>query len=95
MLAKCANPACSATFRYFHEGKLFAIESRIDSSRRGPPTDPEYMDRPQRVQYFWLCSACCCAMTFGRDRNEGVSVLPNQGIRPNLPVMEDNTEMVA
>ncbi len=22
MLAKCANPACSARFRYLHEGKL-------------------------------------------------------------------------
>jgi hypothetical protein len=94
MLAKCANPACSATFRYFHEGQLFAIESKIDSSRWGPPTDPEYMDRPQRVQYFWLCSACCCAMTFGRDRNGGVLILPNQGIRPH-PIMEDNSEMVA
>jgi hypothetical protein len=29
MVSKCANPACSATFRYFDDGRLFrvAIES--------------------------------------------------------------------
>lgn len=32
MLAKCANPACSATFHYFHEGKLFPVELRSDSA---------------------------------------------------------------
>ena len=28
MLSKCANPACLNTFRYFHEGKLYLIESK-------------------------------------------------------------------
>jgi hypothetical protein len=32
MLAKCANPACSATFHYLHEGKLFPVELRSDSA---------------------------------------------------------------
>jgi hypothetical protein len=32
MLAKCSNPACSATFHYLHEGKLFPIELRSDSA---------------------------------------------------------------
>jgi hypothetical protein len=26
MLSKCANPACSANFRYLHEGRLFHVE---------------------------------------------------------------------
>ena len=67
MLAKCANPACSATFHYFHEGKLFAIESRIDWPRRGPPADLKYTGRSHSPQYFWLCSSCCRAMTVQSD----------------------------
>jgi hypothetical protein len=34
MLAKCANPACSATFRYFHEGRLFVFEPKRDAPKR-------------------------------------------------------------
>jgi hypothetical protein len=26
MLSKCANPKCSAAFRYLHDGKLFRME---------------------------------------------------------------------
>jgi hypothetical protein len=35
MLAKCANPACSAKFLCLHEGTLFAIQSpkRKESTR--------------------------------------------------------------
>lgn len=28
MLSKCANPNCSHTFRYLHEGKLYLTNSR-------------------------------------------------------------------
>jgi hypothetical protein len=93
MLAKCANPACCTTFLYLHEGKLFAIESRIDSPRRGPPTDSEYTDRPHRLQYFWLCSSCCSAMTVRRDGDQGVTVVRKQGMPPNVSVMEDRTQV--
>ena len=30
MLAKCANPACSETFRRLRDGKVFAIEVQTD-----------------------------------------------------------------
>ena len=33
MLSKCANPACSTTFRYFREGRLFLIDSETESSK--------------------------------------------------------------
>ena len=95
MLAKCANPACSAAFHYFHEGKLFAIESSADSQRMGRPSDPEYTGRPHSLQYFWLCSSCCCAMTVQSDRDRGVTVVHKRGVQPNISVMEDRAQMVA
>jgi len=27
MLSKCANPGCSASFLYLHQGKLFRLET--------------------------------------------------------------------
>jgi len=95
MLAKCANPACSATFHYFHEGKLFAIELRSESPRTGPPTDLEYTGSPHCLQYFWLCSLCCCAMTVRCDGDHGVMLVRKQGMPPNVSVMKDRTQMVA
>lgn len=56
MLAKCANPGCSAPFRYLHEGKLF----RLDLGA-GPPSVSEHV--PRRLQYFWLCERCARSMT--------------------------------
>lgn len=90
MLAKCANPACSARFCYFHEGKLLALESTIYSSTTGPPADSDYTGRPKRVRYFWLCPKCCCAMTLRPNGDGGVLV-----VRTSAPMMGDNTEMVA
>jgi hypothetical protein len=56
MLAKCANPACDAPFRYLHEGKLF----RLDRGA-GPPALSGHM--PRQLQYFWLCEQCARTMT--------------------------------
>jgi hypothetical protein len=95
MLAKCANPACSAIFHYFHEGKLFTIESRIDSPRTGLPTNLEYTGRAHRLQCFWLCSSCCCAMTVRCDGDQGVVLVRKQGMPPNCSVMKDRPQMVA
>jgi hypothetical protein len=56
MLAKCANPKCSAPFRYLHEGKLF----RLDLGA-GPPSPDTRI--PRQLQYFWLCDRCARTMT--------------------------------
>ena len=56
MLAKCANPTCSAPFRYLHEGKLF----RLDPGA-GPPSPEGRVAR--QLQYFWLCDRCARTMT--------------------------------
>jgi len=53
MLAKCANPLCSATFHRPVEGKLFLLE-----------TDPAIgPSKALRAEYFWLCHRCSSLMT--------------------------------
>ena len=48
MLSKCANPACTRTFRYLHEGKLFWRE-----------TDPgSGIGTVAKGEWFWLCDNC-------------------------------------
>jgi hypothetical protein len=56
MLAKCANPTCSAPFRYLHEGKLF----RLDLGA-GPPSPDTRI--PRQLQYFWLSDRSARTMT--------------------------------
>lgn len=95
MLAKCANPACSATYHYFHEGRLFAIESRIDSQATGPRSDPEYAGRPHSLQYFWLCSSCCRAMTIRSGKDHGLILVRKPGVPPEASVMDESRKAAA
>jgi len=95
MLAKCANPECSATFRYFHEGKLFVFEPKPDAPLRGPPADPDYAGRSHAPQCFWLCSACCSAMTVRPDGDHGVMVVRKQGVPRKVFMMENRTPVAA
>jgi hypothetical protein len=48
MTARCFNPACSAPFRYFRSGKIFAISS---ASRKRSDDNGD-------TEYFWLCGKC-------------------------------------
>ena len=95
MLAKCANPACSATFRYLHEGRLFVFEPERDAPKRGPPADPEDTGRSDSPHCFWLCSSCCSAMTVQPDGDHGVTVVRKQGVPQSAFVMEERTRMAA
>jgi hypothetical protein len=94
MLAKCANPACSATFRYLHEGELCAIESKAVSFGRKSRADPEYAFNSHTFEYFWLCSSCCRAMRVQVDGVHGVTVVRKRGA-PNASVMEESPPMAA
>jgi hypothetical protein len=52
MLSKCANPVCSVTFRYLHEGRIFQLVP-------GPAVEWAAAEKgPLRVERFWLCDAC-------------------------------------
>ena len=65
MVAKCSNPSCSTSFHYLKEGSLFRLE--------------EAANRPCkfiRVEYFWLCQRCCCAMTLRLGEEGTVIAVP-------------------
>lgn len=51
MLSKCLNPACSAKFRYLHEGKIFKIAT-------GSPSPDPLDSASHKVEHFWLCGHC-------------------------------------
>jgi hypothetical protein len=64
MLDKCANPACSETFRRLRDGRVFVIEVESSASR------------PHQRQHFWLCNSCCRSMMVVVDKDKGVQVRP-------------------
>lgn len=83
MLAKCANPACTAPFLYLREGKLYQIEIQSESSsgtreqnQRTPTKDERRPSR--RLEFFWLCGRCARLMTLSFDRGRGVVVVPTR-----------------
>ena len=53
MLAKCADPSCSASFLHLAEGRLF----RLETETRFP--SPNVRD----TEYFWLCEPCSAGTT--------------------------------
>lgn len=62
MLSKCANPVCSAKFRYLHEGRLYLIDYQaVFATRRMSITQPS-AGNSNKFEYFWLCSFCCQEM---------------------------------
>jgi hypothetical protein len=84
MLAKCANPACTAPFLYLREGKLYQIEVGTDTSAnrsiKQNPDDRPVEDRKlaRRLEFFWLCGRCARQMTLAFDRGRGVVVVPTR-----------------
>jgi len=78
VVSKCANPGCSATFRYFHVGKLFRLETTAGFERRHSLDDDEYVtSKPRRrIMFYWLCENCASKMTLAFDKNTGISVHP-------------------
>jgi hypothetical protein len=56
MLSKCANPVCSATFRYLHQGRIFQLVP-------GPAVEwAAAKNGLLPVERFWLCDACSIEM---------------------------------
>ncbi len=67
MVSKCANPVCSAAFRYLHEGKLFHVAVGSAASEKGAA-----------LERFWLCDECSRTMTVISNGVEGQIVLIQQ-----------------
>ncbi len=64
MVTKCANPLCSASFRYLRGGKLFLVDLHRSSSgsERGGPAGGKRV-----VEHFWLCERCSSELTVTVD----------------------------
>ena len=71
MVSKCANPACSATFRYLHDGRLFHVAIESAASERAASYETATLER------FWLCGECSRKMTVVSDP-AGILVVPLQ-----------------
>jgi hypothetical protein len=73
MISKCANPECSAPFRYHREGKLFRVDVDQLESR---PAGPDDSDKAwHRVEHFWLCGRCASSMTLVAEKGRGVTAV--------------------
>lgn len=74
MLSKCANPSCSASFRYFHQGKLFRMETESPAHESDEATTAGRIAR--RTEFFWLCDKCSSEVTLEYDAKGSVKVRP-------------------
>ncbi len=73
MLSKCANPQCTASFRYLHDGKLFRME--LPAAFTAVNKLPEHAKKPPlRTEFFWLCESCSTQMTLVYNREAGVTI---------------------
>ena len=78
MVSKCANPDCSASFRYFHKGKLFKVETAAGPDRRrAMGKDDEHEKLLRRLEFYWLCENCAATMTLAYQPDVGISVRPS------------------
>lgn len=82
MLSKCANPACSARFRYLHEGRIYTAMFDPKGTARG---GGGFEETQRRVERYWLCDTCALTMTLVISAGRVVLrpiVLPAMSSRP-------------
>jgi hypothetical protein len=72
MVSKCANPSCSAPFRFLHEGRVFRVESHPESAAEDNLSAKK---AARRLEFFWLCERCASLMTLAVEKG-GVTVRP-------------------
>jgi hypothetical protein len=53
MVSRCANPDCSANFRYLRDGRLFHLHLKRNGRGQGE----------LRLESFWLCGSCAPRLT--------------------------------
>ena len=76
MIAKCANPACGAPFRYLREGRIFQVDSNAAGKRIVGPFLIADAGPPHRLEHFWLCGECARTLTLAIDPERGVVTVP-------------------
>ena len=84
MLSKCANPACSAQFRYLHQGKIFQLSPTPEVDAMTGGIFEQFYER------FWLCEKCCTEMRVAWDGTKAVVLpLPVNSANPQLNPNDD------
>lgn len=68
MLSKCANPSCSATFRFLREGRILLVESPAAKGKLESLAT-------RRREHFWLCDSCSKTLTMV-SHSSGAHVVP-------------------
>jgi len=76
MIAKCANPVCSAPFHYLREGKVFRME--FDPNGSLPKPKLAGSNPVRKIEHFWLCGPCSTTLTLvmNQGKVETVSIEP-------------------
>ena len=76
MVSKCANPDCANSFRYFHQGKLYRVETDAGADRRRVTFGAENKEPGllRRLEFYWLCDNCSEAFTLVYDRKNGMTL---------------------
>ncbi len=67
MLSKCANPDCSAAFRFFHEGRLFTVVGGAGEVR-----GDSWGEAVRPVERYWLCRDCSRSLTIAVEQGRAV-----------------------
>ncbi len=76
MLHKCANPACTAIFRYMREGKMFYVETEVFST---PDTARPHGERRKRCGGLSITGCVMSAavhITLTFDQHKGILTVP-------------------
>jgi hypothetical protein len=83
MVAKCANPSCSAALHYLREGRFFRLEAEPEAASTLASPSSFAGGDPGKTEYFWLCSRCSKTATLrlGQDGAVVVAALPEYARR--------------
>lgn len=74
MLQKCANPACSAQFRYLNKGRLLEVETQYrQHSDSEPGRNPK--NGTGHVDLYWYCEQCAAHVALFFDRRQGLTMI--------------------
>jgi hypothetical protein len=83
MLAKCANPSCSASWLNLGEGRIFRLEAEPETNPTlaSPPSFD--VGHPGKTEFFWLCSGWSKKVTLrlGQDGTVVLEAFPDYARR--------------
>ncbi len=75
MVSKCANPQCSAPFRYWGQGRLYRLDLSEHPGRMQAHEESGVLNA-HNVEHFWLCGACAQRMSLALDRSGHLVTIP-------------------